>query len=85
MTPSTRKRLGWSLLGLSALAFLAARIFFSHARVTGSGSDGNVSWADVEVTNDLGWGFFIPVLAGGATGLICLVWPARKPPKLGGK
>jgi len=72
------------LAGLAGLAFLVAVIFHSHVRVIGSGSTGNSSWADAEVTNDLGWGFFVPVIAGGVAGIICLVWPSRKPPRIGG-
>jgi MFS family permease len=82
MSISRRRRLGLVLAFISASAFIVAQIFYSHARVVGSGSSDNVFWTDVEVDNDLGWRFFLPVIMCGAVGLLCFVWPTRKPPKL---
>jgi len=56
--------------------------FWNGAMVIGSGASENVLWTVTEVKIDLGWPFTLPVILCGAVGLLCLVWPSPKPPKL---
>jgi len=82
MTISPRRRFGLLLVCGAVIAWIVALTCFSHSRVVGSGSSGGASWTAGEVEIDVGWQFPVPTILCGAAGVLCLVWPTRKPPKL---
>ena len=82
MSISRRRRFGLVLVCGSVAAWIVALVFFSHSRVIGSGQSDNASWVASVVEIDAGWQFLLPVIVCGAIGLLCLVWPSPKPPKL---
>jgi hypothetical protein len=84
MRTSKRRLLGLLLICVSVLAWIVSLVFFSHARTLGSGYSGNDHWIAVEVHQDLGRGFKVPVMMCGVAGVLLLAWPSRKPPELSG-
>jgi uncharacterized membrane protein YfcA len=82
MIVTTQRRIGIWLLCLSVVAYVVAWVAFSHSRVVGSGSSGNATWTASEVTSDVSWRYWLPILVCGVIGVFCLVRSSRKPPKL---
>lgn len=85
MIISTRKRLGGSLVAISAVAmvvYLTVGLLRGDWHFDGSGSSGNAHWASYSVHVGVSEYYFIPIFLCGAVGAFCLLWPARKPPRL---
>jgi hypothetical protein len=85
MIISTRRKFGISLVAISAVAlvvFLAVGFLRGDWHFDGSGSSGNAQWAAYSVELGVSEYYFIPIFLCGAVGAFCLLWPARKPPKL---
>jgi hypothetical protein len=77
MSITTRRWIGVVLMCVSAVAFMAQMVG-SQPRVIGADSEGGASIVLMEFQLELGW----PVIVCGMASVLCLVWPARKPPKL---
>ena len=90
MTGSTRRKVGLSLIAISGLVFigtLTADFIRGQARLDGDGggsAGAGALWSDRSYAMDfqISDTCFILIILCGLTGLICLAWPTRKPPKL---
>ena len=82
MTTSTRRKLGISLIALSVITFHVVDISLSHWHFDGAGSSGHVQWAAFHADLGVSGYYLIPIILIGVIGLLYLVWPSRKPPKL---
>ncbi len=76
MSVSTRRQLGAVLLALAGIsAIVAFVVMLSHGDfVAGSGV--------LSVSGSLSADYFIPIAVFGILGVLCLKWPAPKPPRL---
>jgi len=86
----TRLKLGFCLMALSAVTFVILNIVViskGHVVGIGNGSVGNRYWMATETKLDINTHAFdllylVPIILCGTLGLLCLLWPQRKPPKL---
>jgi hypothetical protein len=84
MNIQIRYKLGVFLVVVSILAavgLFVADLYLSHPRTIGAGGDSNGYWIASTWKSVIGGWYLIPILFG-AVGMLCLVWPRRKPPKL---
>jgi len=84
MNISVRHKLGALLVVISILAVVGlfvADLILSHPRTIGAGGDSNGYWIVSSFKSVVGGWYLLPILSG-AVGLLCLVWPRRKPPEL---
>lgn len=82
MTISKRTKIGFLLVIISVIAFVAFMVvdLFSVTNWHyAGGGDGNIAFVG---ESNVGGYYLIPILLCGLIGVICLVWPSRKPPKL---
>lgn len=85
MSVSTRRKFGILLVAISVaalMAFLVVGIFRGTWHYEGSGSSGDGHWMDFSVESGASGYYLVPIVLCGAIGAFCLLWPARKPPKL---
>jgi hypothetical protein len=85
MSISTRRKYGIVFVAISAVAlvvFLTVDFLYGDWHFEGGGSSGSSLWACYSVHSGVSEYYFIPILLCGAVGAFCLLWPARKPPKL---
>ena len=82
MTVTIRRRLGTWLVCIAAATAIVFLFTDSHSRVVASGSSGSAYWTVAEAHPAISWRHSIPVILCGAVGVLCLVYPSRKPPKL---
>jgi hypothetical protein len=82
MSISTRQKIGMLLICISVAAFVVAQIGGSRSRVIGSGSSSIGTWTAIEITTDVSWQVALPIILCGTIGVICALWPSRKPPIL---
>jgi hypothetical protein len=86
MKGTTREKIGFGLLALTALGGVIAMKFAPPPEVTvhdggrSSVFQFQVSQTDVIVAYHVPGIYLIPLLVCGATGLACLLWPSRKAP-----
>jgi len=69
-------------MALSVIALLVVAVFPSHWHFAGGGSVGNAYWTDFTVDLGVSGYYLIPIILCGVMGLLYLLWPSRKPPKL---
>jgi hypothetical protein len=85
MRISTRIKFGAWLVAISMaalVAFFAIGISRGAWHYVGSGSTGNGEWIDFSGKLGLGGYCLVPISLCGAVGMVCLLWPSRKPPVL---
>jgi len=76
-----------SALGMAV--FWIATIYYSltqgHPKVVGAGSSGDGGWLLIESQTNINWLYLtllVSIILSGVAGILCLIWPARKPPRL---
>ena len=85
MNISTRQRFGSfvvTISGLALVAFLVVGVFRGDWHYVGSGSSNNGRWVVFSNRLAVNGYYVIPILLSGMAGAVCVLWPARKPPKL---
>jgi hypothetical protein len=93
MTISTRRKFGALLVSAAVLAVVAAKVQASynpadpkHIIYDSEGGSGNFKWYMTVSQGDFfttDWRYAVPaIVICGASGLLFLLWPSPKPPKL---
>lgn len=77
-----RRKLGMALFSFAALSFLIARMSSSRPVATDFWWSGNVGGFALDIDGGISWLLLLPIILVGVTGLLCVAWPSRKPPKL---
>jgi len=81
MSISTRGKVGVFFLALSVMAMIALLIVvWSRSRLVGVDVDS--SGMDAVYVAHLSGYYLIPIALFGITGVACLIWPSKRPPKL---
>jgi len=85
MTIPKRTKVGCLLVIISVIAFVAFMVFSAlHTdwHYDGGGVSGSSDWVAFSGESSVSGYYLIPILLCGLIGVVCLVWPSRKPPKL---
>ena len=85
MTISTRRKIGILLAIISVIAlvaFMVVGLFRTDWHYDGGGVSGDAQGMAFSGECEISGYYFIPIFLCGVIGLICLLWPSRKPPKL---
>lgn len=85
MSPAARRKFGILLIAIAVVAMIVFQIVMftqGDSRVIGSGSSGNASWTVTEIRLKISGFYPLSIIICGALGILCLLWPSRKPPKL---
>lgn len=81
MSMPIRRKVGAALLALSVMAAIVTFIvMMSRSRLVGVDSD-SAGMDAVYVTHLSGY-YLVPIALFGVTGVVCLMWPSKRPPKL---